>query len=192
VTNPSEALALYQKAMILSQALGARNTANVEYRRDLVVGLLGAGKALHLLGRNREALDHLTRMEALARPLIAEDLDNIPWIRTTGAVHTVTADVLLRLGEEDAALRKLHEGLAFSERLLARAPGYLYLERDKADVFEAFGRYYAHLSNRGEARSWYRKSQLIWQDWIKKSVGAPYATHRANQVAAAITSLDGN
>jgi serine/threonine protein kinase len=200
VTDPAESLALYQKAIAMSQDLSVRNPANIEYRRDLALGLLGAGRALHQLRRNREALDHLRRMEDLARPLIAGNPDNIPWVRTTGAVHTITADVLRQLGEEDAALRKLNEGLAFNGSLRVRAPGYLYLERDQADLFEAFGRYYGGVAARpgkqrgelqAEARSWYRKSQLIWQDWMSRKVGAPYASRRANEVSAALASLEG-
>jgi hypothetical protein len=41
-----------------------------------------------------------------------------------------------------------------------------------------------------QARSWFQKSQAVWQDWIKRKAAAPYAARRDARVEDFLASLE--
>src|SRR5947208_14186477 len=94
-------------------------------------------------------------------------------------IHIEIGNVLLESGEATATLKSYQEALEAAEKLLARAPTSLYLERDRAEALEAIGKYFQKTSLhpglpevrrvllREEARSWFRQSRANWQSWTK-------------------------
>jgi hypothetical protein len=106
---------------------------------------------------------------------------------------------LLDAGDPDGALNALREGLAVADRMLQRAPSSLPHQLDRADILEAMGRHYITLASRGgvqtaelkrEARSSFRQSLAIWQNWTRRKLAVPYSTRREAQVVRALAATD--
>ena len=101
--------------------------------------------------------------------------------------------VLLDGRDDGRALEHYLEGLAATEKLVQHGPANLYFQRYRADAFESLGRYYSTLATRpaaqrpvelkAQARSWFQKSQAVWQEWTHRKAALPYAERRQSQIA---------
>lgn len=200
-TNPQDALAFCKKAQALSEALNSGDPANLEYQYHLSRAHLGAGEALHNLGRDEEASQSLMRAIALQNSIHAVSPDRIWHLRVLSRAYFLLGDVRRSLGDWARAAEALQNGLAAADGMLARAPASLYHQLDRADALEAMGRHYASLAQRPsvdavrrrewkqQARVCVERSLAIWQDWTKRKIGAPYASRRESRAAALIASL---
>jgi hypothetical protein len=104
-------------------------------------------------------------------------------------------------GNAAGALDNYRQALAGTERLVTRAPGSLYLQRDRGDVLEVMGRYFANRSVepgigdvrrtelKTEARAWFEKSLDIWRDWTERRIASPYAGRRERETVQAIAAV---
>lgn len=198
-TNPAESLKFYRKAAALSGEISAADETNIQYRSALADALLGQGTALHRLGKNQEALPILRRTIELQKSIEKVDPDRIWFLRTTSRAYLVMGETFLDQGDAARALDFYREGLATAERTLQRAPTSLYHTVDRADLFEAMGRYYLSLAAKSprasrrklteEARLWFEKSLSIWKDWTKQKVAVSYAGRRERMASDALASM---
>jgi tetratricopeptide (TPR) repeat protein len=198
--KPGEAVGYYEKALPIAEDLDSSDPSNIEYRYALARTYMGIGEALHALNKNEDAIGRLRRAVELQKSIEAKSPERIWHLRILSRTQVLLGDALLDHGDTDEALSVLQQGFAAADRLLRRAPTSLYHQLDHADAVEALGRYYVTLSQqtglaagrreqlRGEARSWFNKSLVIWQDWTSRKVGAPYAARRLNQATAFIAA----
>src|SRR5262249_40931756 len=200
--NSLEGLTYFRKALATAEGLSAANPSNTMYRQDIAEHQLGVGEALDRLGKNEEALRMVTRALELAKSLVAAAPEPMSWTRTITRAYGDLGDVLLKRGDVAGALENYRAALASAEKSLERAPSSLNLARDRADAFEALGRYYRTLAAQSSApparraelsahaRVWFGRSLDVWQDWTKRKRAAPYAEVRGKQAAAAVASCD--
>jgi eukaryotic-like serine/threonine-protein kinase len=194
--QPAEALTYYQKAFALAEALSESNIANLNSRRDLASSRLALGEALHRLGRSDEALGHMTGALEVMQQVVAAAPNQVFWLETVVRAHSDLGDVKLNLGDAAGAFEHYSQALAATGKLLDQAPDNLYFQRDRADAFEALGRYYVRVAARPEAsgparserralaRSQFEQSHAIWQNWLRRKAAVPFASRRENRVAA--------
>jgi eukaryotic-like serine/threonine-protein kinase len=194
--RPAEALRQYRQAARIFDDLSAAAPSNTRHNRHVIESQGGIGEVLSRLGKNRAALEILTRALEGMKSLIAVAPEDVAWIGSNLArIHLGIGNAALGLGDEKRSLDHYNEALTISEDLVRRAPSNLYFHRHGADALESLGRYYLTLAARRpelktEARLWFRKSLAIWQDWKRRKVGAPYAGVREAQVTALIASID--
>ena len=193
--RPEEALAAYQKAAEISEALSQGNPSNTKFRHDVAFSRMETGDSLHRLGRNREALQNLFPALETMRSLAAASPDEISLAGDLGRIHRNIGNSLLATGDEKGAYENYREALAAAGRLIDRAPASLYFQRQQADSFESLGRYYTRLARRRpefkhQARAWLQRSLAMWRDWTKRNIATPFAGIRERQVASLLGSID--
>lgn len=200
-TQPAEALDYYRKAFTVAQTLSEANITNLNSRRDLASSRLALGEALHRLGRDGDALTEMQAALETMQQVVAAAPNQIFWQETLVRAYSDIAEVKLNLGDAAGALDHNQKALAAAEKMLGQAPGNLYFQRDQADVFEDLGRYYVRAaalpgvpaaeraSRRAQARLWFRRSEAIWQDWIRRKLALSFAVRRERQVAEFLTNL---
>jgi tetratricopeptide (TPR) repeat protein len=188
-TVPARGLDYYMQALAISEDLHAMDPPNIEYRYAVARAYLGTGEGLHRLQRNDEAAHHLTRSVAVFEGIAATSPDRIWNLRPLSRSYALLGSALAAAGEQRRADDALAKALAAADRLLQRAPSSLYHQLDRADVLETMGRVYLARSARREARFCYEQSLAIWRDWMRRGVGAPYATRREAAVVAALARI---
>jgi tetratricopeptide (TPR) repeat protein len=200
VNAPNDALTYYLKSLEIAEDLHAMDPASIDFRRDAAESNLGLGLLARRSGRNGEALERLNRALDLQKSIESTAPNRVWLARYMTQIHTEIGNVLMLSQDADGALKSYDEALAAAERLLQRAPTVLHLERDRADVLEATGRYYLTLSTqkrisvhrrsqlREQARTYFQRSVATWQRWIERKLAKPYANQRHAQAAAALPS----
>jgi tetratricopeptide (TPR) repeat protein len=193
--GPAEALRYYQQAVAILEELSAAEPSKTTYRLDVALTQMGAGEALHRLGRNQEALQKLAPALAVVKSLADADANELSLPAAVGRIHRDTGDALLASGDETGAREHYRQALAVAEELARRASSNLYYRRQHAEALESLGRYYGTLARRRpelktEALEWLQRSLAIWQDWKRRNVAMPYAGVREGQVATLIASID--
>jgi tetratricopeptide (TPR) repeat protein len=196
--QPAVALDYYEKAFAIVQTLREANIASVSLRRDLAASRLAIGEALHRMGKRDEALEHMTRAVEIMREIVAQVPTQVFWMETLARAHSDIGAVLLDRRDHTGALENLMQGLAATEKLVQDAPSSLHFARDRADAYESLGRYYSTLATRStpnrseliaQARSWFHKSQAVWQEWTRRKVAMPYAIDRESRVSNILKNL---
>jgi tetratricopeptide (TPR) repeat protein len=188
--QPAESLALYEQATAISKTLSDADPGNTEYRRDYASGLAGAGEALRVLGRGREALQKLTPALELTRAVSLQLPDEVSVVVSAGRIERDLGDALLAIGDERGSIERYRQALATHEEAIRRVPANLYFQRQYADSMEAMARYYMIVRRRTEARAFLDRCSGFWQDWTRRNLATPYAGVRERQVAALIASID--
>jgi tetratricopeptide (TPR) repeat protein len=194
--RPEEALKQYRQAARIFDDLSAAAPSNTRHRRHVIECQGGMGSVLNRLGKNRAALETLTRALEGMKSLIAVAPEDVAWIGSSLVrIYRGIGDAELALGDKEQALEHFTQALSVTEDLVRRAPANLYFQRYRADALESLGQYYATLGLsrpelKAEARQWFRKSLAVWQDWKRRNIGAPYAGMREREVTALIASID--
>jgi Tol biopolymer transport system component len=130
------------------------------------------------------------------KSLTGAEHDALSLVNGLARIHRDIGNVLLASHDEKGALEHYLAGLAVIEDFLHRATANLYFQRYRADTQEALGRYYLALAARrpelrAEARTWFQKSLVLWQDWMSRNVATPYAATRQRQAAACPRVISG-
>jgi tetratricopeptide (TPR) repeat protein len=197
---PNEALTYYLKSLEVAEDLHAMDPASIDFRRDVAESNLGLGLLARRSGRNGEALERLNRALDLQKSIESTAPNRVWLARYITQIHTEIGNVLMLSQDAGGALKSYEEALAAAERLLQRAPTVLHLERDRADVLEATGRYYLTLAThkgvsadrrsqlQAHARMYFQRSAATWRQWIDRKLAKPYASQRHAQAAAALAS----
>jgi tetratricopeptide (TPR) repeat protein len=198
-TDPAEAMKYYVPALEIAEDLRKSDPSNIDFRRDVSEANLGLAILARKSGRNDEAMERLARALELQKSIEAAAPNRI-WVgRYITQIYTEIGNVLMMRGDTTGALNSYREALAAAERLLMRAPSSLYLERDRADVLEAMGKYFLKLSldpnlkegakAQFEAQARLQESLRIWQSWTQRKIGAPYAARREAEAGATLASI---
>lgn len=201
-SNPKESLEIYRKAAAISERISAADPMNIQARSAFADTLLGEGAALHRLGRHAEALQHLRRVAELQKSIEKADPDRIWFLRTTTRVYLFMGEALLANGDASGALEAYNEGLATAERMLRHSPASLPHNLDRAEMWEALGKYYTTLagkpgvpadtkaSHKRAAAAWFEKSLSLWKDWLNRKLATSYARRRQQQTATMLASVN--
>src|SRR5262249_12635527 len=142
-TQPAEALRYYELSDGISSRLESEDPARTTYRINSAIASLGAGKSLHRLGRNREALDRFEKVRTALQSLAATYPDPLYLLVQDVRLHGAEGDAWMASGDPAAAEEHYRQALSGSEELVRRAPSSLYYQRRQADSYESLGQYFA-------------------------------------------------
>jgi tetratricopeptide (TPR) repeat protein len=127
-------------------------------------GLAQLADALTHMGRYREALQTLRSATQIRLDMSRRDPGHFVLRQHLLRGYNQMAGLLLSTGDPAAALEQHLQAVALAEQLAAAIPDNLLAQRDLADTYEAFGKYFEH-RDWSQARMWYQKSLDIWTGW---------------------------
>jgi tetratricopeptide (TPR) repeat protein len=193
--DPEGALGYYSKSLGMAGDLLRTDESNIEYRREVALSSLAVARCYRRLGRTGEAVQLLARSVELQQPIEAAAPQRIWMNRPLGWIYLEMGNVLLDRNDPDGAVSNFRKGIAAAERLLARAPDSIYLQRDLAEALETTGRGYSTIASRqpataaqwnADACSLLAKGYSVWDDFRRRGIAAAYTAQRIKKSKDAV------
>ncbi|HXS94561.1 MAG TPA: serine/threonine-protein kinase [Candidatus Limnocylindrales bacterium] len=178
--DPAKAIGYCLEAMAIAERWPTQFATD-----GILTGLAGS---LQGLGRLEEARKTLARAISARRSMVESDPEHFNRRQWLMRSQNQMADLLLEMGDREAALASRREALSAAEAIAAEHPGNLLCRRDLADTYEGMARYYAP-SDPQQARGWYQKSLDIWTAWPGFAPTTVVDRSRRERVSAAMAHI---
>lgn len=115
--------------------------------------------------RHKEAIQELERALKLQAWVVAKDPKDPQFQEELGVILSALGEERGRVGDTVSAAGHLHRAVSILVPLRQASPHKLALLRDLGHCYERLGNLAAANSDWSEARSWYAKSQEMWNTW---------------------------
>lgn len=173
--NHSEALSLMRKAQEIGETLAAADPLNTTLRRGQAVGHFNVALVTAKLRDTKTALDSSRKALAIFTEMLSADPQNEEFRQAVAMVQTVVSEMMIENGETAEAIKLLSQSLQTLEKSFADSPTDEIAHFRIGSVQAGLGKGYAALASESktsaqkrlahwrEARSWFQKSQEIYE-----------------------------
>jgi serine/threonine protein kinase/tetratricopeptide (TPR) repeat protein len=172
--NYPEALVLYRKSQEISDTLLRAEPLNTKLHRDQAVSFFNIARVSAKLGDTKTALDSSRQSLSIFTEMLSADPQNEDFRQMVAAVQAFVCQMMIKTGSAAEAIKLLNQSLQTLEKLFAASPTDETVHFRIAVVQQELGNGHAALASADktsaqrlahwrEARSWFQKSQEIYQ-----------------------------
>lgn len=201
-SDPAAGAEYYRRGLAITRALLDDAPEELRYRRRHIMFLNGLASALRNLGDRHGAIQHLRQSLDMRQQAPAAYAANPELQALKHAALRALGGLLLDTGDTAGALDHNRQALAIAEAASDSISTDLYARWRLADSYSSLGDYHARLAANPrntpeqrlgdwrEARSWYEKSLVLWDEWTRHAVSSVFNTTRREQAARAVERCD--
>ncbi len=176
--NHAEALSLMRKAQEIGEKLAAADPGNARLRRGQAVGDFNVALVSAKLGDTKTGLDSSLKALSIFKEMLSADPQNEDFRQATAMMQGFACDMMIKTGSAAEAIKLLSQSYLSLEKSFAASPTDEIAHFRMANVQGSLGQGYAALASDPrtpaqkrlahwlEARSWFQKSQKIYQVFL--------------------------